>query len=138
QQSNCQEKNENPTSLYFRMENCYYIKDSLLQNPFIKSNESEVYKKGNYFIINLKLPHKENIHLEVFDIRKNDTIKINTLVLPEKRIPDSAFSIAGQLIGDTISKSALLKAGKINVLLGDDWLDKFLNFELKSFDLEVQ
>lgn len=73
QQSNSPDKNKNPFSLYFGIENRYYIKDSLLQNPFIKSSEAEVY-----------------------DIRKNDTIKIKTLVLPEKSIPDPTFSIAGK------------------------------------------
>jgi hypothetical protein len=138
QQNNYIGKNDNPSSLYFGIENRYYINDTLLQNPLIRSNEAEVYKKDKYFFISLILPHRENIHLDVYDIRKNDTIKITTLVLPEKRIPPPAFSIAGKLIGDTISKASLLKAGKFDVLSGDEYLDKHLNFELESFDLEVQ
>jgi hypothetical protein len=130
--------NENPTSLYFGIDNVYYIEDSLLQNPFIKSKEADVLKKDNYFVINLKLPHRENIHLEICDIRKNDTILIRTITLPEKRIPDPSFSIEGKLTGDTISKRALIKAGKFDVILGDAWLDKIFSFNLISFDLIVQ
>ncbi len=129
---------ENPTSLYFGMDIPYFIEDSLLQNPILKSNEASIIKRENYFIITLKLPHRDSIHLDLYDIRDNDSILIKTISLPEKRFPEPKFSISGKLIGDTISKEELLKTGKIHVLLGDKWLDKYLNFELKSFDLEVQ
>lgn len=130
---------ENATYFYLGMENRYYLEDSFLQNPFIKSSEAEVLKKGKYFIITLKLPNRDSIHLDVYDIRENDTIKIKTLSIPEKRLPDPRFSIDGKLIVDSISKSALLKAGKFNIMFGDQYLDKYLNFfELKSFDLEIQ
>lgn len=116
----------------------YFIEDSLLQNPILKSNEASIIKRENYFIITLKLPHRDSIHLDLYDIRDNDSILIKTISLPEKRFPEPKFSISGKLIGDTISKEELLKTGKIHVLLGDKWLDKYLYFELKSFDLEVQ
>lgn len=129
---------ENPTSLYFGMDIPYFIEDTLLQDPLLKSNEASIIKKEKYFVISLKLPHRDIINLDLYDIRNNDTILIKTISLPEKRIPDPKFSISGKLIGDTISKEELLKARKIDVLLGDKWLDNYLNFELKSFDLEVQ
>lgn len=128
---------ENPTSFYLGLENRYYIMDSLLQKPFLKSSEAEVISMDKYFIVNLRLPQRDSIRLEINDIRNNDTFHIKTISIPEKRLPDPVFSIEGKLIGDSISKEALVRAGEINVMLGDPYLDKYLNFELTSFDLEV-
>ena len=113
------------------------IMDSVLSNPYFSSNDVEViYEKGMYYPAAIYEQNNMAVGVDLYNISGADSVKVRTFYFKVKTVPDPKFSVAGQAVLDSISKSAMLRAGKLEVALHCA-LDSFITWRLNSFDMEI-
>ena len=126
--------------LWIGLENEYKIIDSLILHPIFKSNEVNISRKNkNTYLMTVTNEHeKKRVKIDLYDSLSSDTSKILNLNYLVKRVPYPIFSIDGNLVHDTISKTAILKAKKIDVGMDDpDFPAHGLTFKVNSFVMEI-
>ena len=115
----------------------FKIMDSVLTNPYFSSNDIEViYEKGLYYPAPVYEQKNMLVAVDLYNIASSDTGKVRTFYFKVKTVPDPKFSIAGKAAVDSISKSALLRAGQLDIALHCA-LDSFFTWRLNSFDIEL-
>jgi hypothetical protein len=101
--------------LWIGISNSLTIDSSSIPNPWLVSADAAITRNGNYFEI--RVDHKnmagKQIKVDVYSIAGNDTAKKYSSYFLVKSLPNPSFMIGEQLIGDTISRKALLKDKKI-------------------------
>jgi len=128
-----------PGVLWIGVENIITLTgDSMSENVFIKSEDAEIkIDKGSFVAIVNPINVNTDITIDAYRVSSQDSIKLISRDFFVKKIPDPTYSIEGRVVDNVISRTALLKAKKIDVILGDGFPNGEKLFLLTSFDLEI-